>query len=57
MSVGSVGSVGSVSDLQKPEPQPAAKQPAAESPAVKVSISPEAQKLTGGDVDHDGDSH
>lgn len=56
MSVGSVGSVGSVADVQKPSPQPVSK-PASEAPAVKVSISPEAQKLTGGDVDHDGDSH
>jgi len=45
-------------ETQKPTPAPVASSPSpAQLPADTVSLSPAAIKATGGDVDHDGDSH
>ncbi len=61
MSVSAVSSVSlanSPLEIQKQTPSPAASTTSStQLPKDTVSLSPAAAKVTGSDVDHDGDSH
>ena len=61
MSVSAVSSaslVNSPLEIQKQIPSPAGSTTSStQLPKETVSLSPAAAKATGGDVDHDGDSH
>ncbi len=58
MSVGPVGSNSPVSSIDtSPQPKSPPHEVSGAMPVDRVSISAEAKKASGGDVDHDGDQH